>query len=106
MNIADLRLSEQQLLQSLDLDHLPETDKKETVAALLEHFQSLILDATINQLNPDQQIEFEKALRLSSPNRENKITEITSQVPGLTKTLERTIEKELITIKSAYNSIK
>jgi hypothetical protein len=95
-----------ELITALGLSHLPEEEQKELSNSLLNHLETLVVDTTIANLKDKQIIEFEEALRLPSPQREERISYITSQVPGLTKAIDEAIEAEMKVIISAYDATK
>ena len=95
-----------QLLETIGLENLPDQDKAATISSLLDHFNTLILDTAIVHMNESQLQQFEKALKFPSPQREEVISDITSQIPGLTKILDAAIEQELKVVRSAYTTIK
>ncbi len=99
--INNLHINPRELLAALDIN-VSNEDKAETVKALVSHFDNLITEVTISQLTEQQAEDYQDALKLPSPQKEEKISYITSQVPGLLKTIDEAIEQELKIIHDSY----
>ena len=105
MNITDknLRTNPRALLKALDIE-ISDDDKAGTAKALANHFDNLITEVTIAQLTDKQAEDYKIALKLPSPQKEEKISYITSQVPGLLKTIDEAVEQELKIIYNSYHN--
>ncbi len=94
------------LLQYLGLNNLPEEDKEEVVTELTNHFTEIITETMLQNLSDDQAQRLDSVLDLASPEREEKISDIASAIPGLRIKIDQAITDELGIIKNAYEQIQ
>ncbi|MFA6136361.1 MAG: hypothetical protein WC705_03350 [Candidatus Paceibacterota bacterium] len=87
------------IIEELGIKGLSPEDEKETVDAVLDHFNKIIIETVILSLNEEQVAQFKTALGQS--NFEEEITKITAQVPGLADKIERAVNDEFILLKKA-----
>lgn len=93
------------LLNEIGVKDLPESEKAEVIAKMLEHFDKLILETVVENLSDEQIGEFNQALDLASPGMEQEIIAITARVPGLAQKIEAAVRQEIIVLKSAKSQL-
>lgn len=87
------------LFKELGLTDLEEKEKKEILGAILDHFNKIIIETAILNLDGENLKKFENALK--GNNLEEEITSICAGVPGLAGKIEEAVEKEFQLIKAA-----
>lgn len=93
------------LLNELGVGKMPEEDKELVIAELGDHFMDLITETTLDNLNDEQLKEFKEAMELPSSERDEKITQITSGILGLSEKIKKAVENELKVIKSSRSQL-
>lgn len=74
-------------------------DQRNQVADnLRNHFYNLIIDVTIDNMNEEQFMKV-KDLDFNSPEAEDKLIEVSAEIPGLAEMLEERLNQELATIQ-------
>ena len=91
------------VLSALGAKNLSEKEKIETMEQAREHFSKIIIDTAIAELDDEQIKEFH--LALEGPDMEEKITQITTRIPGLLKKIESAIEQEFSVLRSAKEKL-
>lgn len=94
-----------QILNDLNVKGLDDREKQEVANQLIEHFNRLIMETIVANLNDQQIAEFNQALDESDDKMQEKITAITAQVPGLAKKIETAVENEVALLKAAKQKV-
>ena len=91
------------VLSALGVENASETEKAGIMEQILEHFTRVITDAAVSKLDDGQIKEFHAAL--DAPDAEERITQITSHVPGLMRSIEDAVEQEFFALRSAKETL-
>jgi hypothetical protein len=90
------------LFVELGLTSLSEEEKLDSMEDLIEHFNQIIIETVIINLNDNQLKEFRAAMDEEDEySVQEKIIDITSRVPGLAEKIEQAVEHELTVLKAA-----
>ncbi|MBI4087721.1 MAG: hypothetical protein HY434_02745 [Candidatus Liptonbacteria bacterium] len=89
------------LLKELGIGDLPDKDKKEVLDALFDHFNKVIIETAILNLDDEGVKKFKAALR--GRHAEDEIASLCAGVPGLAEKIEEAVENEFQLIKAAKN---
>lgn len=92
------------ILAELGIHGLSEKEKQEVGVALLEHFEKVIIETVIVNLDDEELGKFKSALK--SENLEEKVMAVTAGVPGLAGKIEEALAVEFEVIKSAREAMK
>ncbi len=92
------------ILFGLGIKNLSEEEKPVLIDEILNHFDRIIIDTIIAELNEEQIKEFSDALD-DKTNMEEKISKITVSVPGLMAKVEDAVEQEFLNLRSAKEKI-
>jgi len=76
------------------------------MAALVDHFNKVIIETMILNLSDDQLKEFEKVVKENPQELEQKVAEMAANVPGLMGEIEKAVQEEILALKLAKESIK
>ncbi|GEM_PF-5873854 len=87
------------VLLALGVGNLSSHEKVEIMEQIYEHFNKIIIDVAVAELNDEQIKEFSSALNESDA--EERITTITAHIPGLMGKIEEAVEQEFFIIRSA-----
>lgn len=87
------------VLQAPALTNLSEQEKGEFAQKVHDYFNKVILDTTIDLMD-EEQLNSIKDLAMDSPEMEQKIMEISSQIPSLAQILEEKLNKEVENIQN------
>ncbi|KKS82657.1 MAG: hypothetical protein UV58_C0007G0006 [Candidatus Wolfebacteria bacterium GW2011_GWC1_43_10] len=87
------------ILEELGIKNLSPEEEKEVINTVLEHFNKVIIETVILNLDDNQVDRFKAALERN--NFEEEITKITAAVPGLADKIEKAVEDEFALLKKA-----
>ncbi len=103
--LKKLQPDPEEILNFLELPNLPDEDKEKLLTGIMDHFTEIISETMIQSLTVEQSAQLSAVLDLSSPEREERISDIVSAVPGLHNKLEQAVMDELAIIKNAYKQV-
>lgn len=88
-----------EILASPNFVSLPEDQKQQFAVKIKDHFNNVIFDTLLNNLNSDQ-LNTLKNLGLSSPQVQLKIEEFSAEIPNFATLLENALKKEIESLKN------
>lgn len=88
-----------EVLQSPNLSDLNEQKRQEYIRKLLDHFNNVIFDTTVDMMS-DEQLSSIKGLPLDSPEMPKKMMEIAAKIPGLAEALDKRLRQEVEALKN------
>lgn len=91
------------VLSAIGAENLSEKEKTEVMEQVGEHFNKIIIDTAVAELNDEQIKEFHSAL--DAADAEERITEIAVRVPGLLSKIEEAVEQEFEILRSAKEKL-
>jgi len=94
----------QDVLSALGVQNISEREKPEVVKQLREHFNKVVLDTVVGELDEGQIDEFSRAL--DAEDAEEKIAAITARVPGLMKKIEDAVGMEIKVLRAAKDNLR
>lgn len=92
------------LFRELGLKDLSEKDKKELLDALLDHFNKVIIETAILNLDEEGVRKFRSAL--GSRRLEEEVASLCASIPGLADKIEEAVENEFQIIKAAKEKVR
>ena len=98
-----LHRDQEAVLSALGAKNLLEKEREKIIEQIFEHFTRVITDTAISKLDDGQIKEFYAAL--DAPDAEERITQITSHVPGLMRSIEDAVEQEFFALRSAKETL-
>ncbi len=93
--------SSEKFLEILGIKPGSEKEKGEILAELTEHFDALILETVVDNLDQKLLAEFKKVHEESPDKLELWLQERASQIPGLASLIDRAISAEIEAIRSS-----
>ncbi len=90
-----------QLLEELGANNMTDDEKYEVTAELISHFNKIIIETVIVNLNDDQIVKFRKAVDSDDENLEDNIASIVAEIPDMQFRIEDAISAEIKNLKSA-----
>lgn len=91
------------VLSAIGAENLSEKEKTEIMDQISEHFNKIIIDTAVAELNDEQIKEFH--LALDAVDAEERITEIAARVPGLLAKIEEAVEQEFEALRFAKDKL-
>ena len=95
---------QEQLLKAIGVTVTDPAERQAIAADLVTHFQELILETVIQRLSAEQAEAFRQAVA-SQGDPSEAIEKITAAIPGLAADIELAVDKELVVIRGAYESV-
>lgn len=88
-----------EILASPNFAALPEDQKQQYAVKIKDHFNNIIFDTLLNNLNTEQ-LNTLKNLGLSSPEAQIKMEEFSAEIPNFATLLENALKKEVEFLKN------
>jgi len=88
-----------EVLTSTDFVNLPEDQKQQYAVKIKDHFNNVVFDTLLNNLNSEQ-LNILKNLGLNSPQAQVKIEEFSAEIPNFATLLENALKKEVESLKN------
>lgn len=90
------------VLAELNVNDLSEDDKYVVMAQLTEHFNKIIIETVLNNLNDEQLKEFKDMVDLEDPEKMDEgIALIVAKIPAINFKIEEALNEEISHIKAA-----
>ncbi len=90
------------VLSELNLNGLSEDERFEVMANLMDHFNGIIIQTVMANLNDEQLAEFNAILEKDeSEEREEEIAQLVARIPGVDMKIEEALQNEIDTLKAS-----
>ncbi len=90
------------VLNEMGVNDLQGDDRYEVAAALADHFQTVLIDTVMANLDMEQLEEFQRLAELDDPQKMDEgIASLVAQIPGINFKIEEALELEMETLKKA-----
>ena len=100
-----LHRDEDAILREFRADDLRGEERKQVLNALLEHFEKVITETVILNLDPAGRDKLSQALS-EEGNLDQKISELTASLPGIAEKIEAAVSREFRLLKLAQERAK